>query len=361
MLVTPSPDGKTVAVLVPGAAGSFSLRLVDAASGAVRHAFDFREPVTAAAFHPDGKVLAAGTISGRTHLWEFGTAGVPRVLQHPDTKPDRIKVETQPGVFVEAPAQTFGSVDAMAFSRDGGTLLVGGGLGVGQLWDPATGKEKGEKWVHGQTMIRAVGFTRDGTTALLAGLDNRVSAWEVATGKPLGTVAADTSVGLAAGIALSPSGRHAALAGGKDQTVLLWREGKRVGRPLAHPRRVLLTAFCPQEKALATVDETGAVRLWDVATGLPLGPPVRDQGFVQAVAFTPEGGHLLIGGATGATSWELPRPASGGVKELVAWTRYVTGLELTRDGEVRKLAPGAWEKLRGDIREPQADRATGSR
>src|SRR5206468_1159670 len=54
-------------------------------------------------------------------------------------------------------------------------------------------------------------------------------------------------------------------------------------------------AFDHGGKVLATADESGVVQLWDVATAMPSGPPLRHPKPVHALAFSPDGKLLLTG------------------------------------------------------------------
>src|SRR5262249_17512958 len=110
------------------------------------------------------------------------------------------------------------------------------------------------------------------------------------------------------------------------------------------------------EATLATVDQSGAVRLWDVSTGMPLSPALPHRGFVQGMAFSPDGRRLFTGSEAGVACWELAAPAEGSTSELVDWARLVTGLELTRDGEVRQLTSDTWQRLRAARREQEVVR-----
>ncbi len=58
---------------------------------------------------------------------------------------------------------------------------------------------------------------------------------------------------------------------------------------------VWAVAFSPDGKTVLTGNADKTARLWDVATGRPIGLPLTHQSAVDAVAFSPDGKAVLTG------------------------------------------------------------------
>jgi WD40 repeat protein len=89
--------------------------------------------------------------------------------------------------------------------------------------------------------------------------------WDVATHRQTTTLTGPT--GSVNSVAFSPDGTSLA-AGATDGTVRLWdvATGRPIGGPLTGPiGRVFSVAFSPAGKILAIVSADGILRLWDVA------------------------------------------------------------------------------------------------
>jgi WD40 repeat protein len=141
---------------------------------------------------------------------------------------------------------------------------------------------------------------------------------------------------------LSPDGTML-VTGAADKTARLWEAatGKPLGRPLRHQGEVRAVAFSPDGRRILTGSADGIGRLWDAATGRPVGAPLRHQGEIRAVAFSPDGRTVLTG------SWDktarLWHAATG---------RAMAGL-LRHQGEVSVVAfspdgltalTGSWDR-----------------
>jgi WD40 repeat protein len=109
------------------------------------------------------------------------------------------------------------------------------------------------------------------------------------------------------GVALSRDGRTA-LTGGGDGVGRLWdvATGKLLGPPLRHSGPISAVAFTADGRTACTGGADGAARLWDVATGKSHGPPLRHPSRVDAVAFSTDGRTLLAGCMDGSVRlWEV--------------------------------------------------------
>ena len=111
------------------------------------------------------------------------------------------------------------------------------------------------------------------------------------------------------------------------------------GRSTTQQQSVLVAvAFSPDGKTVLTGSGDKMARLWESATGKPLGPPLQHDKGVTAVAISPDGKTVLTASQDKtARLWRAPRPVDGDPERILLWVQVITGLELDEYGGTRGL------------------------
>src|SRR5262249_28841172 len=126
-----------------------------------------------------------------------------------------------------------------------------------------------------------------------------------------------------------------------EQAVQLWDvAGRRQQGTLPHPTGIRSMALSPKGELLATGDNDGFVRLWDLATRQELVRLEGHGGPVLSLRFSPDGKTLASGsGDTTARLWDVAgrRP----IATLQGHTFLVTSLSFSPDGKT--LASASWD------------------
>src|SRR5262249_59949319 len=123
--------------------------------------------------------------------------------------------------------------------------------------------------------------------------------------------------------------------GGFDNLVRLWdaATGKPLGVLEGHTGAVRRLAYSPDGQTLASASFDGTVRLWDVSAGAGASPRrviEAHGGGLNGLAFSPDGKTLFTGGKRAGTT------GGAGSGELAAWD-VATGKEKARaTGVVRE-------------------------
>ncbi|QIS21379.1 TIR domain-containing protein [Nocardia terpenica] len=107
---------------------------------------------------------------------------------------------------------------------------------------------------------------------------------------------------IVSGVAFSPDGKRI-VSGSFDKTLRLWdaATGKPIGTPLTgHTAGVNGVAFSPDGKRIVSGSDDGTLRLWDADSGQPIGTPLTGHtDSVNSVAFSPDGNRIISGSTDG--------------------------------------------------------------
>ena len=113
--------------------------------------------------------------------------------------------------------------------------------------------------------------------------------------------------------AFSPDGKRIVTAS-DDKTARIWdaATGKPIGEPLkGHDDVVWSAAFSPDGKRIVTASSDKTARIWDAATGKPIGEPLEGHDEdVMSAAFSPDGKRIVTASSTRRRASGTPRPAS---------------------------------------------------
>jgi eukaryotic-like serine/threonine-protein kinase len=312
--------------------------------------------IHSAAFSPDARTLAVGTVSG---IWliEVSSGQRARHLSQP------------------------GPVARLAFSADGRRLAGGARTGWGsesgmQLWDVSSGNSVGEFIVTGS--LPYFDFT-PGDHALLV-VDRsarRLSRIDPATGGQLGAAIAlsgeDAGDSVADHAESSPPTLTCALradgaAIAESATSSVARQydvltGRPIGPTMNHDDTIGWLTYSPDGTTLVSACAHGTVRLWDAATGTALGPPLAHGLPVLGCWFSLDSGRFSVVTVDGRlTSWPVPRsPVDVNPASLRHSVEAVAGLRSVEGGGVSDVKLDAWRERRSRSPDQPEERDAESR
>lgn len=275
------PSGKVVAFGTHG-----TVRLFDTAKGNALGSVTAPGRITALAFDPKGNWLAAAAgepgKSGAVSLSRLDASGKPTGA---------------PPLLIPAHKD---SVFALAFTPDGRTLATTGYDRLIHVWDvPVDGtapKASRLTLKDHSDVVYALAFNHDGSLLASGSADRSVKVWDATTGKRLYTLGDPTDWVYC--LAWSPDKKHLA-AGGVDKSVRVWAAdkdgGKLVGSAFAHVLAVWRLAYSPDGTRLYTVGEDRVIKAWDAAKLNETKTHPAQPESVLDLALRPDGQQFAIG------------------------------------------------------------------
>jgi WD40 repeat protein/tetratricopeptide (TPR) repeat protein len=249
----------------------------------------------------------------------------------------------------------------VAIDPGGKMIVTRRGETIAQLWDVATCRPIGEPMVH-PTKVEDVAFSPDNKTILTSSYPRTAQLWDAKSGHPIGKPMENdysghprTASGHSHPASFSPDGKTV-FTHDEGWTVRLWDAA--TGRPIGSPMECdpsHLAWFSSDGKAF----HTGAGRRWDTASGKSLGALTLEHSSeahtIQAVS--PDGKSVLAADRSGKT-YRLWDAVSGQfVGEPMVHKRVVEGAAFSADG--RTIATVGSEMFKSPLVQLW-DAATGS-
>ena len=230
------PDNRVMATV--GADGF--LFVSNLATNTLLHTINYGTWLWTIDFHPDGDMLATGSIDGRIVLWDLDS-GDP-ISGFDATHDD--------------------AVTKIDFNTDG-TQLVSASLdGTARVWDVATGDELLVLEGHEEGLSTAT-YSPDSTLIATASGDMTVRVWDAETGDPLHELTGHIS-GIS-GISFNADSTLLA-SGGQDVGIRIWdmETGDQIAVLAGHGAWIRSVAFNSDGTMLASCDFAGNLRIWGI-------------------------------------------------------------------------------------------------
>jgi WD40 repeat protein/Leucine-rich repeat (LRR) protein len=242
-------------------------------------------------------------------------------------------------------------IERAFLSPDGATVVtMANRLGGVLLWDRAKAAVRLPLKTEGG--LRRAAFSPDSKTLYIRDNSSGLSRWDAASGEL--RAKSDKLVGISsdADVVVTPDGKTVVLGGEKGDVILF--DGatlKEKKRWPAHKRGLHGLALSPDGKTLATIAfDEGLVKLWDLETAAEIRSTKYDRGLQMAVAFSPSGKILAVGGSS-VTLWDVKSGAELGF--LYGFSGNLNSLAFSPDGSLVAGTPNSqrgvvvWELSRG--------------
>ena len=190
------------------------------------------------------------------------------------------------------------------FSRDG-RLLLAADTGIATVWDSMTGKIIGSpiKETNTANETRSARFSPDGQLVVIGGYGHQVKVWHITSGSLVSELPHKAAVGFAQ---FSPNGQWVVTTSA-DTTARLWdwRTGQPLTEPLRHDGEVVWADVSADSQRVATISRDHTARIWEASSGKLLHtlPHAEEPYNYNSVQLSPDGRLVVIASGNTAQIW----------------------------------------------------------
>jgi WD40 repeat protein/tRNA A-37 threonylcarbamoyl transferase component Bud32 len=299
-----------------------------------------KEPVFGLAYAPTGRCVASASADGIVKIWDANHSTNPIPLRGHSA-----------------------DVWSVAYSPDGSRLVSGGADQTVRVWDAAQAREIFALRGH-EDVIFAVALSPDGKLIASAGEERQVRIWDALKGRFIRTLSPERPGArrlpgstTSSGLAFSPDGRRLAAALlSRDEhgnplpgEVWIWDVANWKRRLiLRDPGAIYALAFCSDGRRLAIAGSSKTITLWDTQSGELLHTLTGHDRPIWSIATTVDGCILASADEGGVIRlWELGNPSVPLFTlrfELRGHTGRIYRVAFNRDGSRLASASGGVNK-----------------
>jgi WD40 repeat protein len=275
--------------------------------------------IIALAWSPDGKTIAAATISKTIALWDTHSGNLITTLAQSDlalavawspdssllasTRNDKILIWDVNAKQISSTLNAAGAI-VNGLNWSGGVLASTANNDQVSLWNVGTAQIVGTLVGHTGFVTDLV-FSTDGAQMLTVSQDNTVKQWDVASAQVKNTLRSHT--GTVRALAWSPDGKTIAAAS-QGNVVQVWNaeEGTLTYAMEGHTDRVYALAWNPLGTQLASAGADGTLHIWDSASGALLNTLSGQSNDIRSLTWSPYNHRLASAGFDGQLHlWDL--------------------------------------------------------
>jgi WD40 repeat protein len=195
------------------------------------------------------------------------------------------------------PDETAFSINCIALSTDGKSLLAGYIDNTVKVWNLLDGKLSMNLSLH-SSWVTSLAVSPDGRLGIAGYDDGMIIVWEMETGKPLKSLSSHTS---SVNYLLVTEDGKTLYSAGSDGTVKVWSlsELAFIRSLRGHSGPVNSIVHWPEQNRLYSVSDDGTLRIWDTSTGQQVKVIKAEIGALSSVNMDEKRSILVVGSKDG--------------------------------------------------------------